>query len=246
MNQKIYNVFRFVTGIIFPPRCPICDDLLDEPGELIHDKCESLLFGINGNCCMHCGRALVLKNMEFCPECHKKRKNHVESFIQGKSLWQYRGAIKKSMYRFKYSNKREYADYYAAVAAKKYGSWIVQKKIDAIVPVPMYKKKQRLRGYNQADIFARALGRRLGIRVYSNGAFRVRDTAPMKQLSDKERKKNLQNAFQINKSIVKCSYILLIDDIYTTGSTADAVTKAILQTGVKGVYFLSLCTGKEI
>ena len=82
--------------------------------------------------------------------------------------------------------------------------------------------------------------------LLGNMAVRTRDTAPMKNLNDKERKKNLQNAFQIDKGIVKYSYILLVDDIYTTGSTADALTEAMLLAGVKGVFFLSICTGREI
>ena len=246
MRLNRHKIYRYLVGIIFPPRCPVCDEILDEPGELVHDKCHAMLFSIDGNCCMHCGRALTIKNIELCPECQKKKKRNVITFSQGKSLWQYRGIIKQTMYRIKYSNKREYADYFAAIAAGKYQEWFAKKNIGAIVPVPMYRRKQKLRGYNQAEVFAKALSRETGIPMLGNMAVRTRDTAPMKNLNDKERKKNLQNAFQIDKGIVKYSYILLVDDIYTTGSTADALTEAMLLAGVKGVFFLSICTGREI
>ena len=62
------------------------------------------------------------------------------------------------MYRFKYSNKREYADFYAKEAVRIYGDWIRRKQIEAIVPVPMYRLKEKGRGYNQAAVFARTLG----------------------------------------------------------------------------------------
>ena len=61
------------------------------------------------------------------------------------------------MYRFKYSNKREYADFYAKEAVRIYGDWIRRKQIEAIVPVPMYRWKEKGRGYNQAAVFAQTL-----------------------------------------------------------------------------------------
>ena len=233
-------------GILFVPRCPVCDGLLDEPGELVHQKCHTMLYSIDGNSCMHCGRGLLDKYNELCPECKRKKSNNIISFTQGKALWQYKGAIKQTMYRFKYSNKREYADYFAAFAYRKYNDWFDRKEIDAILPVPMFKRQERLRGYNQAEVFANALGREMNIPVCSDLVIRTRDTAPMKNLNDKERKKNLENAFQINDNIVKYSYILLVDDIYTTGNTADTVSQALLLAGVKGVYFMSICTGRDV
>lgn len=245
MNNKIYKYIRYGVGIIFPPRCVVCDEVLDEPGDMIHKKCLTKLYPVDEKCCMHCGRQLVLSRQECCPECENKIKKRVLTFKQGKSLWQYRGAIKQSMYRFKYSNRREYADYYASEAAKRYGDWIKRNNIQAIVPIPMYEKKKRLRGYNQASVFAKALGRELSLPVDEKMIKRIANTRPMKELNDKERKKNLQNAFQIDSNIVQYSYILLVDDIYTTGSTADAVAEVIFQVGIKGIYFLSICTGQE-
>ncbi|MEE1306348.1 MAG: ComF family protein [Agathobacter sp.] len=148
------------------------------------------------------------------------------------------------MYRFKYSNKREYAEYFAEQAAQRYGAWIKSKGIDAIMAVPMYRGKKKKRGYNQAEVFARALSQKLGIPYVANGIVRVKSTTPMKNLNDLERERNLKNAFQIKENIVQYYYILVVDDIYTTGSTADAVSKMMLKSGGKTVYFLSICTGQ--
>lgn len=245
LNNRIYEIIRIGVGIIFPPRCPVCDQILDRAEDYIHEKCVAALFPVEGRCCMHCGRMLSVSG-EYCPDCGRKKNQNVISFKQGKALWQYRGQIKRTMYRFKYSNKREYAYFFAKMAAGKYGTWIKSKDIEAIVPVPMHRRKERRRGYNQAMVFADYLGRELGLPVAKNLVCRVRDTAPMKNLNDKERKKNLKNAFQIKRNIVQYSYILVVDDIYTTGSTADALTDVLIQSGVKEVYFLSICTGQEI
>ena len=113
-----------------------------------------------------------------------------------------------------------------------------------IVPVPMYRHKQRVRGYNQAEVFARALSMELGIPLASNIVKRVRDTVPLKTLNPEERKNNLKNAFQGINNIVKYDHILLIDDIYTTGSTAEAVSQELINTGIKEVYLLCVCIGQ--
>jgi ComF family protein len=156
----------------------------------------------------------------------------------------YQGEIKNSMYRFKYSNRREYAAFYAEEFVERYAQWLSWVRPEAVVPVPMYKKKQRKRGYNQAEAFAKALGTRLGIPVEKHMVIRVRDTKPQKLLNEEERKNNLKNAFQIAESIVKYNQILLVDDIYTTGSTAEAVTECLHDAGVEEIYFASICIGK--
>ena len=173
-----------------------------------------------------------------------QRKNNEPGFKQGKSLFLYKGMVKETMYRFKYSNKREYAEYFAREVAESYGDWIRQKGIQAIVPVPMYRHKQRVRGYNQAEVFARALSMELGIPLASNMVKRVRDTVPLKTLNPEERKNNLKNAFQGINNIVIYDHILLIDDIYTTGSTAEAVSQELINTGIKEVYLLCVCIGQ--
>ena len=84
----------------------------------------------------------------------------------------------------------------------------------------------------------------LGIPLASNMVKRVRDTVPLKTLNPEERKNNLKNAFQGINNIVKYDHILLIDDIYTTGSTAEAVSQELINTGIKEVYLLCVCIGQ--
>lgn len=190
---------------------------------------------------MHCGRP-VKEGQEYCYDCG--RKDLSESFVQGKSLFLYRGAIRKIMYRFKYSNKREYAVFFAEEAWRIYGEWIQKNGIQAIIPVPMYGPKQRRRGYNQAECFAKELSKQTQIPVQTGLVKRVRDTAPQKELNDIQRKNNLKSAFHCEQNIVQYSRVLLVDDIYTTGSTADAVYEELKKNGVTEVYFLSMCIGE--
>lgn len=245
INKAIEKVWDLLGPIFFPTRCPVCDEILS-PEEIekgIHNICKKKLYFISGSTCLHCGRPLENATAEYCLECQKKQLSYI---TQGKALCLYRGAIKKSMYRFKYSNRREYARYFARGIVKNYGGWIVQRKIDLIVPVPMYEKKKRRRGYNQAETLARELSRILDIPAETKTVQRIKDTTPQKELNDIERKNNLKNAFQIDKSIVQYSHILVVDDIYTTGSTAEAVAEEMIKTGVSQVYMMSICIGKDM
>ena len=245
INKAIEKVWDLLGPIFFPTRCPVCDEILspEEIENRIHNICKKKLYFISGSACLHCGRPLENATTEYCLECQKKRLSYI---AQGKALCLYRGAIKKSMYRFKYSNRREYARYFAREIVKNYGGWIRQRKIDLIVPVPMYEKKKRRRGYNQAETLARELSRILDIPVETKVVRRIKDTTPQKELNDIERKNNLKNAFQIDKSIVQYSHILVVDDIYTTGSTAEAVAEKMIKTGVSQVYMMSICIGKDM
>lgn len=230
---------------LYPIRCPVCDEILNNTDTGVHKQCRDRLELVKGPVCMHCGRPVVSDRVEYCFDCDKKRKS-ADGFVfyQGRSLWIYQGAIKKTMYRFKYSNKREYADYFADVATEKLKDWMLDNEVEAIVPVPMYKKKQKKRGYNQAEVFAKALSDKMSIPIWKNDIVRVRDTTPMKQLDDVERKNNLKNAFQMRKNIVKYNHVLIVDDIYTTGSTADEVSRVLREAGVHKIMVLSICIGQ--
>lgn len=263
---ELQKAAHILVDFFFPRRCPICDEILEpEIAERkIHGNCEKKLYPVVGAVCMKCGRPLENTISEYCHDCSKKsgvadkyyfrNMRYIEksNVAQGKSLFLYQGAIKQTMYRFKYSNKREYADFFAECAVKKYGKWIKDKQIDVIVPVPMYRKKQRVRGYNQAESFAKALSEQLQrlmlikIPVDIHLIQRVVDTTPQKELNDIERKNNLKSAFQKSENIVQYKHILVVDDIYTTGSTAEAVAEELIKTGYEQIYFLSICIGKGI
>ena len=92
-------------------------------------------------------------------------------------------------------------------------------------------------------MFAKKLADALGLAYEPAAVQRIVDTKPQKELGDEERKNNLKNAFHVEKFIVKYKYILLVDDIYTTGSTAEAVARQLLAAGVEKVFFLSVCIG---
>ena len=199
---------------------------------------------------MHCGRPIGDDNhvntKEYCQDCLNKAYDKRSFIVQAKSLYVYKGAIKKSMYRFKYSNKREYGEYFAKYAVERYGWWMKKIGIDVIVPVPMYKRKRKRRGYNQAEVFADQLARYTEIKVDKKMISRVRDTLPQKQLTSEKRRNNLKNAFQMRESVVQYNCAMVVDDIYTTGSTAEAVAQQLIKQGIHRVYLMTVCIGGDV
>ncbi len=235
--------------VIYPRRCPVCDGPLDffclkngkiSGGELIHEKCKSGIRYVRGSTCMKCGKPMGRDVYgEYCEDC--RRSSH--QFTRGFSVFRYR-SISGSIYKFKYMGRREYATFYGREAARLLGRKLGQLGIEALIPVPMYRDKERKRGYNQAEVFATALSRELGIPVYNKVIKRVRNTVPMKELDVSRRRNNLKKAFKVAENDVKFKCVLIIDDIYTTGSTIDEIAHEFRMVGTEEIYFLTLAIGQ--
>ena len=228
---------------LYPNRCPVCDRVLfcaeESGGGLVCPECDKKLQRIRQPFCLRCGRKLKDAGEEYCLPCKK----HAHGFVQGRGVWVYGGAVRPMLYRYKYSNRRDYTSFFAEAALQLHREWIMRIGIEVLVPVPLHWSRKRRRGYNQAELFAGALSERTGIPMDASLVQRVRRTAPQKKLSGPERKNNLKNAFKISKNVVQYKKVLLIDDIYTTGSTMDAVASVLRRAGVGGVYFLCISIG---
>lgn len=228
-----------IKGIIFPRRRPICDKILEFNGKLICEKCRNKLVYINEPRCKKCGKQLIKMEDEYCYDC--KMKKHL--YKEGVVPFMHIGEIKKSIYKIKYCNKREYIDFYADEVVNRYGGIIKNWNCDALIPVPLHRQRRLKRGYNQAEIIADKCSKRLGIPVRKGILLRTKNTKPQKELNDMDRKKNLENAFKIGKNVVRLSKVILIDDIYTTGSTIDACAAVLLRSGIEEVYYVALSIG---
>ena len=239
------NLFKFFYGmlldLIYPRRCTVCDKAVKPFGSLICEECTRKIKYVKAPYCQKCGKELRDKRALFCHDCaHKEHK-----YDRGLALFSY-PSVADSIYRFKYQGRQEYAAYYAQRMARILGEKILSLHPDALVPVPIHSSKKRVRGYNQAEVLAKELGRILNIPVEAKLIKRVRKTVPMKELSVGERQNNLKKAFKICHNDVKLITIVIIDDIYTTGSTIDAMAYELRQAGIKHIYFAALAIGNGI
>ena len=225
--------------LLYPSRCPICDRLRDfrDPG--ICSSCRKKIIYASEPRCKKCGKKLKRENAEYCEDC----RTFPHEFTQARACWLYQDPVRGAVYRFKNSNRRDYAALFAEEMIRQNAVWLSNLKVDFIVPVPLHKKKRRLRGYNQAELLAAEISRKCGIPLKRNLLCKNKETEQQKSLARQKRKANLKDAFCVKEKITSGQSFLLIDDVYTTGSTADAAALVLKEAGAKEVYVFCLCIG---
>ena len=237
----MHKFFELVGGLVFPPRCPICDEIVYLWEKGICNSCMKKIQYVENPRCLKCGKHISDAAKEYCEDCE----NRTHFYQGGRALYEYK-EVASAVYRFKYGGRQEYAKVFGEEIAFYLGEYILNLKPDALIPVPMYPSKERKRGYNQATLLARVLGKELQIPVYEKVIKRVTNTKPLKFLNPEERLNNLKKAFILEENGVKLSTIIIIDDIYTTGSTVDTMAKVFLESGVRQVYFVTLAIGENL
>ncbi len=224
---------------LFPRICPVCNEIIPYCGLDICPGCEHKLTYVCGKICAKCGKP-VDDDEVYCPDCARGR--HV--YDEGCAALIYDENMSKSIYRFKYNGKREFASFYGRVIEERLEERIRNWNIDCMIPVPVHKSRLKKRGYNQAALIAKQISKRLDIPVYDDIVIRTHATGAQKELGALERQNNLKKAFKVTRNVVKLESVLIVDDIYTTGATVDAVADCLKGAGVKRVFFVSLCIGR--
>ena len=240
-KERIRHVSELISDLLFPRRCVVCDRPVDDLFHGVCKKCRSKIVYIEAPFCMKCGKQLSVQCQEYCDDCLRRK----HFYLQGKALYDY-GSMADSIFRFKYMGRQEYAEFYGKDLYEHYGSWLLTVRPDALVPVPIHTSRKRKRGYNQAELLADELSKHCGIPVNRKLVIRKKKTRPQKDLTVQERQNNLKKAFKICKNDVKLSTIVIIDDIYTTGSTIDDMTRLLMASGVQKVYYMTLAVGRGI
>lgn len=227
--------------LLFPRRCPVCDKPAPA-GRMICPDHKKAFVPISDPYCLRCGKPLAPEESEkeLCRTCQL----HPHVFDGGRALYAYPD-VAGAVYKLKYQGRAEYGEYFGRELGKRYRELVKSWGAEVIVPVPLHPARLQIRGYNQAAEIAEALSNELGIPYSETLLFRTKNTVPQKTLGDSERRKNLQNAFKLQGNVVNYKTVLIIDDIYTTGSTIDACAAVLKENGVSRVYFLTVASGKE-
>ena len=190
--------------------------------------------------CWNC-KAQIYNNMPLCPDCYKefeklKKKGCITGeFVKGHVIYLYEGIVKEMIVEFKYKNKRYYGAFFAELMAKQVKMMGIE--FSAVIPVPAHRKRKWMRGYNQAAILAKEISKICDIYYDDKFLTRIKNTLPMKEINQKERLLQLQDAFVVRND-KNYKNILIIDDIYTTGSTIDACGKVLYQANIDQVIFI--------
>ncbi len=222
----------------------MCDGVLRMGQTGACPECQGKLQYPQGNLCCGCGKP-IRETEVVCRNCKERE----YTYISGKAALLYNGAMQESVARFKYSGRQEYGAFYGKILWEQAGGWVQKIQPDLLVPVPLHSSRYRKRGYNQAQLLAEQFAEYMDIPVAEGLLIRTKKTLPQKELSWGERVINLQHAFRVESEVrrlydqAKC--VIIIDDIYTTGSTIEACSRVLSEAGFDKIYFLSLCIGKD-
>lgn len=203
--------------IIYPPVCGICDKINKKS---LCKKCE-------------------IKIKPYQINEIKKIKN--KSFDYQIKILKYENIIRDKIIDYKFNEKAYLYKTFAKIILKNKKIYGFLKKYDIIMCVPMHIKKKMLRGYNQSELIAKELAKKLQIEKQFNNLVKIKDTKKQSTLTKEQRKTNLKNAFQIkNSEKVKNKKVILFDDIYTTGSTVEECSKVLKRVGVSSIAVVTL------
>ena len=233
-------ITKHIVDALYPPACPLCGRLL-ETEETVCARCRSELRVVGEPRCMRCGRPLQDESGEYCPDCVSMR----HWLDRGVGVFPYQSAVRRMVmdlkFRGKTANARLLGRWMAAYVKPELPLW----RPDVLVPVPLHPRKLRKRGYNQARLLAEGVGAALGLPVDARLVRRKNSTEAQMRLGRLARQRNLEQAFAIGKGRKARGNILLVDDIYTTGSTVDAIARVLKENGAGKVYVLTACIGSD-
>ena len=226
------EIKRAILDLLFPPRCVGCR----ETGVSLCARCREEFELIEPPFCPHCGRPR--SNSRLCPLCQ-----HDPLRIDGvRSVAYHDGVLREAIHGFKYSNLRDLAIPLGELMSDYWRKRPLPAGI--LVPVPLHHGRLRERGYNQAALLTRELGKTVGLPISEDSLARVRATRPQVELGPQERKENVYGAFRCSDVQLKGKRILLIDDVCTTGATLQACSIALKQAGARSVWALTLARAR--
>lgn len=235
---KIPLMLDALLDIIYPRiYCILCDERLEK--KAVHGICHHCLDTLPF---IHSPRCTLCSNpaedeSSICDECRL----HGHEYDQALAVFEYSITMRELIHRYKYG--REFSlsrtfGYFMAELLNEY-SW----EADMIIPVPLHKNRQKERGFNQAALLGEYLSQRSGIPCEQELLIRSVDTKTQTGFNRYSRVVNLKNAFTISKTDevrIKDRNILLVDDVHTTGATADSCSKVLHQAGANKVYVLTI------
>ncbi len=214
-------------GLLFPPVCALCGGR-SESLRPVCPSCEARLPELPGHRCLRCGEGLADPSLDLCLRCGTEERA-VDRFA---SLGPYDSAWGELVRALKFDGEMAVGRYLAGRMAVRLGEQGTADAFDLIAFVPMSPIDRRERGFNQAEVLARGLGRRLG-RPVRRVLAKTRVTPPQGRLTAKERRTNLRGAFALLR--YGGERVLLVDDIGTTGSTVEECARVLKRGGYESV-----------
>jgi len=243
-KEVLRLVWDALLDLFFPPRrvCPLCE----RPGEraAVCESCGELLAGYRRRrICSRCGRFLEYSSNYLepltCSDCLTRE----GPFFAARAVGPYEGVLRTAVHRLKYGGWKSLARSLAMLMVAVISPEEVYRQTDLVVPVPLARSRLQQRGFNQSELLARWVSRFMGLPVDGGVLVKVKDTPPQAGLCKKEREINLRDTFKVCRpDMVSGKKILLIDDVFTTGSTVSVAAASLVGSGARLVVVATVST----
>ena len=231
-----------ILEVFFPEKhiCFMCEDYGKDIKQNLCSICREKLVFIKKSSCSICSRKIEtheeIDSIIKCTECIRRPHYYTRSV----SPLSYEKDIKRAIYNFKYNDKQH--------MYKLFGKLMIESIIendleylDVVVPIPLHKDRERKRGFNQAELIARYISVHLKLELDTKNLTRETHTKAQNKLDSSQRRRNISGAFNLkDKQAFLSKKVLLIDDIYTTGSTVDECSRLLLEHGADKIFVSTL------
>ncbi|MFH1868981.1 MAG: ComF family protein [Candidatus Omnitrophota bacterium] len=243
MRQLLSEISKASLNLVYPIYCEGCNAKLayNNKSYLCHE-CMTKIKENSPPFCVRCGRCLSGdKDIKtICPDCVKK----TYSFDAAWQCCTYDGLIKDLIHNFKYSRKLFLKNILSDILYDFLTKHINYMGLDLILAVPMHRICANKRGFNQSLLLSKELSRRLGLPYSSNCLVKTKNTRKQIALNKRMRLNNIKGAFSVKKNTdLSSKNILLIDDVFTTGATANECSLVLKKSDAKSVSVLALARG---
>ncbi len=233
------RLLRRLLHTVFPMNCRTCDNVLDDdPIPFFCQRCWDQITPIRSPSCPRCAHPFpsphALRPGYVCGSCRK----HPPAYNRAWTPYAYQSPLKEAIGLLKYRGKTQLAPSLARLIAQ---TTPAPTNVDAILAVPLHPDRLRAREFNQALLLAYHLGKQWNLPVLTDVLRRTKPTPPQTSLTRRERLKNLRKCFAVaTPSAIEGKNMLVVDDVFTTGTTVNECAKALRKAGAQAVYVQTL------
>ncbi|MBR4931454.1 MAG: ComF family protein [Alphaproteobacteria bacterium] len=236
-TQILKQTTQTICDFVFPPQCPYCEKTITRE-EMLCTECFKKIPFITGPKCYRCGCPLPFAESEeklLCPKCLTSR----SVYDLSRSVFEYDSFSRNAILKLKYADRTDLRHFFVEYMCR--AGIDLFDKADIVLPVPLYWTRRLKRKYNQSAILAELIAKKMSLTYSPHILHRKRATKAQAGQTKQERLKNVHSAFSIrNADKIKGKHVLLIDDVLTTGATANACAKILKENGAKAVYVLTI------
>ena len=233
-------MFRALLDIVFPPLCHACRAFIPGGGRLhLCPACRRAVRAISSPLCTICGVPFLTPGGidHPCGSCLISPPR----YSSARAAISFDGVGRDLIHHFKYDRKVHLAHPLSLLAAELLTPFVTSRGAELFFPVPLHRRRLWERGFNQAVLLGKPLAKLWGIPLVVNNLRRTRWTEPQVTLSAAEREQNVRGAFTLADPVaVEGKRILLIDDVYTTGSTVMECSRVLRKVGAAEVYVITV------